>query len=260
MSQENEYPYKQRAELQAILHVLSDKPIGWREHINAIAKMAHLHHQTAKRVIENIFVIQKIAPIISLYYLENGRIEMEIKDIPAYFYENLKSEERVLIKLYLSKAFFGSKVSIELLSKEEQKLIPKLKNELLVHHDASLIGLSAAGVELAFQKMEDFMNLHDLMFQNLEMATSQIERIPKLEEEEALLLEKLEDIFEQLSAITPEILKKSPTIEQGISSFLSSPTARYIEKISDQINRIKQILPRYAYRSIAEDHTSRILP
>lgn len=231
-------------------------------YINRIAEMAHLHHQTSKRVIESIFVIQRLAPVIDLHYLQNGRVEVELMDMPAYFCENLDIQKRVLGKLYSMRAFFGHKAPIEILSKEEEIAISGLKRDLLIDVDDISIGLSVMGAESAFEIMEHFMEVQDLIFNDPELATSQLRRFGEQEEREemSLRLGALEAVSEQLSAVSPENLAKSSELQEAVRSFLSSPEARYIQKISREISRINLIIPKRAYRSKAEDHSVGILP
>lgn len=152
---------------------LENREVGEEYSINNIAKDVKLHHQTVKNVLKHIYYAQNFIPRIDLIFKERGRIYVRIEDLPAYQTYCVDPKDLVLLRLFNREAWFGKKISYEIIWPNQRgllSLLSKLKQQGLieVEYDSGMIGLSREGADEAFEIIEDLSRIRDSAIKNIE--------------------------------------------------------------------------------------------
>jgi hypothetical protein len=154
-------PYEQRVELDKTILWLNNKEEGSLFTPYCLQKDTGLHGQTARRVLEAIYMCQQFAPHIEINFRPH-KMEVRIDEIAPYVRAMSLPKRLVLTKLYLAHAFDKRNAkSNDLLSVPEKALVEQLVRERMVKSEEGCCYLTPAGFSEAVQSLEVVAKVRD---------------------------------------------------------------------------------------------------
>jgi len=149
--------------------------IGEVQLVNALSKKLGFHHRTVRKALEQVYHSQRFVPKVDLRYLKNGRIEVNVIDLPSYIKDSAAEEELMLLKLFSNEVWFGKKVPFSRVTadgRELMRILARSRELVDVDYDNDMIGLSNAGADEAFELYGDLRRVRDLAIRDFRLGTS----------------------------------------------------------------------------------------
>jgi hypothetical protein len=153
--------YEQRVELDRAILWLSDKGKGSAFTPYRMKRETGLHGQTAKRVLETIYLCQQFAPPLDIDFCD-GKTQVRVDDLAPHLKAAIPPVSLVLVKMYLVNAFDRrSARSVDFLDDLERALVEDLVLKRLVGKDGNLYYLTPSGFSKAIAAIESAARVRD---------------------------------------------------------------------------------------------------
>jgi hypothetical protein len=245
MAHESRHTHKRA--LARIGLVLEENGIGREEPftINEIAESAHLHHQTVRNDLEEIYYVQHFVPEIDILH-KDRRMLVKVKNLGKYVKLATKPGHSALVKLFHAKAYFGRRVPISILDSEEIRSLKEVGDWVIIDHRTGTIGLSMEGSEYAFKEVEKLADIRDKTIVDFAAGIAELRK--EIIQPPGLSLEELMAV-----AIAEDSDNARRWISHKLRSWSNEELLKALEDISRYLERSQVILQEI--RNTLYEHT-----